>query len=74
MSDVISILELLQETGEGPLKGSVDEALLTSLLSAFISNHTHKMTAKQQEFTEKLKLVFCVAGNVEATTEARSEP
>lgn len=49
MSDVISILELLEERGEGLLKGSVDAALMTSLLSAFIANHTHKMTAKQQE-------------------------
>lgn len=50
VSDVISTLELLQETGEGLLTGSADEALMTSLLSAFISTHTHKMTAKQQEF------------------------
>lgn len=49
MSDVISILELLEERGEGLLKASVDEALMTSLLSALIGNHTHRMTAKQQE-------------------------
>lgn len=42
MSDVISILKLFQETGEGLLKAGVGGATLTPLLSAFISNHTHK--------------------------------
>lgn len=55
MSDAISILELLQETGEegmgrGGGSSNVHEALMTSLLVAFIEVRAHKMTFKQQNF------------------------
>lgn len=36
--------------GGCPPKANVDEALVTSPLSAFISNHTHKVTARPPEF------------------------
>lgn len=38
------------EVGGRLWKANVDEALMTSLLFAFISSHTHKMTLKQQNF------------------------
>lgn len=64
MSDVISILELFQETGEGLLKAGVGAATPAPLLSAFLSNHTHEMTRKtagiQPRLTETPKLFFSV--------------
>lgn len=75
MSDAISILELLQETGEEGmrrggrlLKANVYEALMTSLLVAFIRDQTHKMTFNQQNFDCVSKAFLCVAVNVQATT------
>lgn len=39
-SDVISVLETLQETEKRVLKGDVDKASMASLLSALISSNT----------------------------------